>query len=131
MSVKKVFKSTIEHNNYLFKNGKTAIFTGGRYITDDATEIAELISEIGTEEGKSKHPFFFTDPADSEIDTTLQDRIQEAQAAAVAQVMKDFAGQAVSVTGVLTPEQQTAAKLLGAKSTATTAVVAVVESNAK
>lgn len=130
MSVKKIFKSTIEHNNYLFKNGKTAIFSGGRYITDDAGEIAELIGEIGTVEGKSNHPFFFIDPAEAEIDTTLQDRIQEAQAAAVAQVMKDFAGEALSVTGELTAGQMAAAKLLGAKSTATITPAAV-DSNSK
>ncbi len=56
-----VFRSPIDSNNYIFKDGSRAAFVAGRYATDDSKKAAELQAEIeagnymfmpGTEEDK-------------------------------------------------------------------------------
>lgn len=59
----KVFKSTIPSVNYLFKNGKPAIFVAGRYTTKVAHEVTELEEEIA-----SGHPHLYVDKAELQID---------------------------------------------------------------
>jgi len=90
MTIKRVFKCRIPNSNFVLASGKNLPFTGGRYITDDPYEIRELMKEIGEEgNGKSKHPHLYVDEKESQIDTTLQDKINKAKAEAVAKVMKE------------------------------------------
>lgn len=90
MTVKKIFKSTVDATQYIFANGKAAYFVGGRYVTDVPYEVAELTGEIQIEgHGKSLHPIFYIDTIDKEIDTTLQDKIKAAQAEALVKVMAE------------------------------------------
>ena len=92
MSIQKVFKSRLTNSTYLFKNGKAAVFSEGRFLTGVPVEIQELMGEIG-EIGQfhSNHPSIYVDENEVELDTTLQDAIKEAQAAATLDVLKRFA----------------------------------------
>lgn len=64
----RVFKSTIPSVNYLFTNGKPAIFVNGTYRTDADWEITELEKEIAL-----KHPHIYIDANEREIDSELVD----------------------------------------------------------
>ena len=99
MSLKTVFLSSIQNMQYVFPNGKAAIFTNGQFITDVESEIAHLKDEI-----RNGIPHISQDPDASKqvIDTTLQDRIRDAQAAVTLQIMKEHEeGVKAPVTGVL------------------------------
>jgi len=109
MAIKKIFKCRIPNSNFVLASGKNIPFTGGRYITDDPYEIKELMKEIG-EEGsdKSKHPHLYVDTKESQIDTTLQDRINAAKAKAVAEVLKEYETQnGVLIGGTASLPQET------------------------
>jgi hypothetical protein len=60
----KVFKSSLPSVNYIFGNGKPAIFQNNKYTTGVEAEIQELENEI-----RLGHPHIYIDPADSEIDS--------------------------------------------------------------
>jgi hypothetical protein len=70
MSTLRVFKATLPSINYIFKNGKPAIFINGMYTTDVPFEIEELDAEIAT-----RHPHIFIDEAMREIDSAKVDPI--------------------------------------------------------
>ena len=82
MAIKKVFKNRLGDSVYMFRNGKSAHFIDGRFITDFEWEISELDQEC-----KSGHPHLFIDETDFEIDTSLQDEIKAAQAEATKTVL--------------------------------------------
>lgn len=56
MTDAKLYKATLPSINYIFKNGKPAIFVRGRFSTNIAAEIAELDAEIA-----AGHPHLFVD----------------------------------------------------------------------
>lgn len=64
MSVIRIFKATLPSVNYIFTNGKPAIFVQGKFTTNIDFEIQELEREIAT-----GHPHIYIDPAESEIDS--------------------------------------------------------------
>lgn len=70
MSTLRVFKATLPSVNYIFKNGKPAIFINGMYTTDVPFEIEELDAEIAT-----RHPHIFIDESMREIDSAKVDPI--------------------------------------------------------
>ena len=70
MSTLRVFKATLPSVNYIFKNGKPAIFVNGMYTTDVPFEIEELDAEIAT-----RHPHIFIDESMREIDSAKVDPI--------------------------------------------------------
>jgi hypothetical protein len=70
MSQFAVFKSTIPSINYIFGNGKPAIFVQGRFCTDIPAEISELEYEV-----KLGHPHIFIDPNDAVADSAVLDPI--------------------------------------------------------
>ena len=70
MSTLRVFKATLPSVNYIFKNGKPAIFVNGMYTTDVPFEIEELDAEIST-----RHPHIFIDESMREIDSAKVDPI--------------------------------------------------------
>lgn len=81
MSIKNVFKSTLPHNTFLFKNGKAAVFINGRYETDDYEEIYQLNAEI-----QAKIPYIYVDPNDASIDSSFQDEVREEMLGAMERV---------------------------------------------
>jgi hypothetical protein len=58
---KKLYKATLPSINYIFKNGKPAIFVRGKFATDIAAEVEELDNEIAL-----GHPHIFIDPNEAE-----------------------------------------------------------------
>lgn len=56
MSESKLYKATLPSINYIFKNGKPAIFVRGRFSTDVPAEIEELDDEIA-----KGHPHLYVD----------------------------------------------------------------------
>ena len=84
MAIKKVYKSTLKGGNYITRRGKTLIFVEGKYITDREEEVQELEQEI-----KSGHPYLYIDPAEAEIDTTLQEKLEAAKRAVVDKVLAE------------------------------------------
>lgn len=85
MAVKKLFKAYIPSVNYVTQKGRTCVFAEGRFLTEHLEEIAELNDVVGTK----SNPHIYIDPDESEVDTTLQDRIKEAQIKATLAVMEE------------------------------------------
>lgn len=99
MSIKQIFKSTMPNITYLFRNGKPAIFDAyGKFMTEVSHEIAELELEI-----RNGHQIIFRDPNELQIDTTLQDKIREAQKAATLQIMEEH-NKAEAIKGQVDPQ---------------------------
>lgn len=84
----RLYKSTIPSINYIFKNGKPAIFVNGRFATDVESEIAELDKEI-----KERHPLIFIDSAEVEVSSVKVDPIaamrEQIRAELVAEMAKN------------------------------------------
>jgi hypothetical protein len=90
VAIKKIFKSSLPYINYVTTAGRTCVFQEGRYLTDNPQEIAELTFEIK----RGNTPHIYIDPEETEVDTTLQERIIEAQKAATLRVLEEHsAGQ--------------------------------------
>lgn len=114
MTILAVFKSHVPNIGYIFKNGKTAPFINGKYITELQTEIDELKAEIGNYinpvindknqvvshdgidvsnnlgAGKSNHPHIYIDPDEKEIDTNAPTALDLIKQEAYAQARKDL-----------------------------------------
>lgn len=86
MSTATIFKARIPSVNYIFKNGKPAIFVQGRFATDIAAEIEELKSEIA-----AGHPHIFIDENEAEIDSNLINPIQALRAQIEAELRAEMA----------------------------------------
>lgn len=70
MSISKIYKSPLPSFNYHFKNGMTATFINGRYMTDNTELSDELDKEIGNVgHGRSNHPYIYIDANEKEIDS--------------------------------------------------------------
>jgi topoisomerase IA-like protein len=123
MSLKNIYKSRLVASVFVTRNGKPLHFIDGKHITDNQEDIAELEMEI---KRGSQQFAVYVDPAESQIDTSLQDAIQEATREAALKVIADFEAQrlAASSTSAQTatvPAQQaslTPAKLLNVTSSA-------------
>jgi septum formation topological specificity factor MinE len=101
MAILKVFKNSKGDSTYVAKNGDYIVFSNGRLETADAELISELEQEI-----RKGHPYFYVDPQDSEVDTSLTDAIKQATAEAVAGVMAKFGKAAVSSqAGIISRDQ--------------------------
>jgi hypothetical protein len=70
MTIVKIFKATLPSVNYIFKNGKPAIFVSGKFHTSIPAEIRELETEIA-----AGHPILYIDSAEVEVDSTKVDPI--------------------------------------------------------
>jgi hypothetical protein len=70
MTIAKIFKATLPSVNYIFKNGKPAIFVNGKFHTSIPAEIQELEAEIA-----AGHPILYIDSAEAEVDSTKVDPI--------------------------------------------------------
>lgn len=65
-----VFKSTLPSINYIFKDGRQAVFTHGMYTTDNQKFIDELNEEIA-----AGHPHIVVDPDKRTMDSSELDPI--------------------------------------------------------
>lgn len=86
MAIAKIFKATMPSVNYIFKNGKPAIFVHGKFATALEYEIAELEAEI-----TAGHPHIFIDPAECEIDSNALSPIEALTAKIREEVMAEMA----------------------------------------
>lgn len=79
MTTLRVFKSTIPSVNFIFANGKPAIFQQGVYRTDVDWEIAELEKEV-----LARHPHIYIDEKEREIDSEMVDPMNALRAKIIA-----------------------------------------------
>jgi ribonuclease HII len=87
MSLKNIYKSRLVASVYVTRNGKPLHFIDGKHITDNQEDIAELEMEI---KRGSQEFSIYVDPAESQVDTSLQDAIQEATREAALKVIAEF-----------------------------------------
>jgi hypothetical protein len=80
MTMLRVFKGTMPSFNYIFGNGKPAIFVQGVYRTNVDWEIASLENEI-----KNGHPHIYIDPNETEIDSEMVDPMNVLRAKIIAE----------------------------------------------
>jgi molecular chaperone GrpE (heat shock protein) len=87
MSLKNIYKSRLVASVYVTRNGKPLHFIDGKHITDNQEDIAELEMEI---KRGSQEFSIYVDPAESQVDTSLQDAIAQATREAALKVIADF-----------------------------------------
>lgn len=74
MSLLHIFKCRVVNINYVFKDGKTAVFKRrtneavGQYLTDDPVEVAELQAIAA-----KNHQHIYVDPNEETVDSELAD----------------------------------------------------------
>lgn len=77
MTISAIFKSALPSFSYHYKNGMTAVFINGKYVTADEALIAEMAAEVGAVgKGKSRHPYIYVDEDECEIDSEALSPIQ-------------------------------------------------------
>lgn len=77
MTITAIFKSPLPSFTYVFKDGMTATFLNGRYLTSDERLIKELAAEIGAVgRTKTRHPYIFIDEDEYEIDSDAMTPIE-------------------------------------------------------
>lgn len=86
MSMAKIYKATLPSINYVFRNGKPAIFVQGKYATTVETEITELDDEIA-----KGHPHLYVDAAESEIDADAVNPLSALRAKIEAEIRAQMA----------------------------------------
>lgn len=104
MATLRVFKSTIPSVNYIFGNGKPAIFVNGVFRTDIPGEIDALQNEIA-----QHHPHIYIDENEREIDSELIDPMNALRAKIIAQYVADQVA-ATSMTNDRGTSDQSGAK---------------------
>lgn len=92
MSMLKVFKSNQDNIQYLLKSGKSCGFVGNTFATDDPVAISELMAEIvNTGIGKSKHPMFYVDENELEVDSEALSPVAILEAKLRAKILAEMA----------------------------------------
>lgn len=81
-----IFKATLPSINYVFKNGKPAIFIEGKFITAVPAEVAELKDEIA-----AGHPHIYIDAKEAEIAASAIDPMAGLRAQIEAELMAKMA----------------------------------------
>lgn len=81
-----IFKATLPSINYVFKNGKPAIFVSGKFITSVPAEVAELKAEI-----EAGHPHIYIDAKEAEIAAAAIDPMAGLRAQIEAEIMAKMA----------------------------------------
>lgn len=104
MAIKHLYKCYMPSMNYITAKGRTCSFVEGRYLTDHPDEIKELDLMVS----EKSNPHIFIDPNEVEVDTTLQERIQNAQREVTLQILAEEAErkQAASGAGAQTSEAE-------------------------
>ena len=86
MAILQVFKATLPSINYIFRNGKPAIFVQGKFATSIEAEIEEMKDEIA-----KGHPHIYVDKEDATVDSEMVDPIQALRAKIEAQIRAEMA----------------------------------------
>lgn len=81
-----IFKARIPSVNYIFKNGKPAIFIQGKFTTTVQSEIDELNAEI-----EANHPHIYIDENEATIDANLVNPIEALREQIKAELMAEMA----------------------------------------
>ena len=81
-----IFKARIPSVNYIFKNGKPAIFISGRFATPIQSEIDELKAEI-----EAGHPHIYIDADEPTMDAELISPIDALREKIRAELMAEMA----------------------------------------
>jgi hypothetical protein len=135
-NIKQIFKCRMPWMNYVLKSGKTITFGADqKFLTSHPQEIAELQKEV--DDG---HQHIYRDPEELQIDTTLQDKIREAQKEVTLKILEEAkqaeakqgqsnsqAGSQVAAGSGSNPQgtqSMSAAQLLNVSSTATLGTLA-------
>lgn len=100
MPIAKLYKATIPSINYIFRNGKPAIFVRGKFATDIASEIAELDEEIA-----NAHPYLFVDTDEPTAETATGDLIAGLRATLEAEIRAEMAAASALTNDMGTSEQ--------------------------
>lgn len=75
MAIKKLYKCYMSSMNYITVKGRTCSFIEGRFLTDHPDEIKELDQMVSDK----SNPHIYIDENETEVDTTVQERIKNAQ----------------------------------------------------
>jgi len=113
--IAKVFKATLPSVNYIFRNGKPAIFINSRFATAIQTEIDELEAEIA-----AGHPHLFIDEAEKTIDAKLIQPMEALREKLRAEIMAEMA-KAVDPTNDMGTSEQGPLKPANSQDIATAA----------
>lgn len=95
MPMLRVFKSTMPSVNFIFGNGKPAIFQAGVYRTDVAEEIQALEYEV-----RLGHPHIYIDPAEQEVDSELLDPMTALRAKIREEILAEEAEKALKASDI-------------------------------
>jgi len=79
-----LYLAHIPHSKYIFSNGDIAVFTGGRYTTEDPGKIAELDSLI-----KKGHPGIYVDPNALQVDPAMLNPMNVMKAKIIAEFLEE------------------------------------------
>jgi len=82
--LKNLYLAHIPHSKYVFTDGSIAIFTGGRYVTDDPGKIAELDKEV-----RLGNPGIYVDPNARQIDPDMLDPMKVMRAKIIAEFLEE------------------------------------------
>ena len=97
MAMLRLFKSTLPSCKTYLESGKELNFVGGRYATDIEEEISFLETAI-----KAKHPNFFVDEAEVEIDSVRVDPVEAIRRKAIADYIAEQEAKVGTDTGTTT-----------------------------
>lgn len=94
MTMLKLFKSAVPSCKTHLPNGKEINFVGGRYATDDPLEIEYLEGEI-----KARHPIFYVDSKELEVDSVRVDPVEAIRRKAIADYLAEQEAKVGTNTG--------------------------------
>ena len=83
MTTLTVFKSTIPSVNYIFSNGKSAMFINNVFRTDIPSEVSALEYEVA-----QHHPHIYIDAAERTIESEMIDPMNALRAKVIAEYLK-------------------------------------------
>lgn len=87
MAVKKLYKCYMPSMNYITAKGRTCSFIEGRFLTDHPDEIKEIDQMVSDK----SNPHIYIDENETEVDTTLQEKIKAAQREVTLQILAEEA----------------------------------------
>jgi hypothetical protein len=87
MAIKKLYKCYMPSMNYITAKGRTCTFVEGRFLSDHPDEVKEMDQMVADK----SNPHIFIDDNEKEVDTTLQERIKEAQKTVTLQILAEEA----------------------------------------
>lgn len=108
-AVATIFKATLPSINYVFKNGKPAIFVFGKFVTAVKAEVDELKAEV-----EAGHPHIYIDKEEAEIAASAIDPMAGLRAQIEAEIMAKMAAATSPENDMGTTEEE---KLKPASST--------------